>query len=306
MKKFGTYISQVVYYLCSRFKREKTMNEENIIIGELCFEPCVFEIPRFSYVKAGKPVAPGDYDGDMMMVPRELAKDITYSVEVHGESMRDFDLREGDVLLVRMQNVADSGDIVIGSINGECTVKTYYEDEDGDKWLVPGNDSFEPIFMDSADECRIIALVQQIIHKAPRIKSNECARRIKGKKIRKKQERAVYAPELIAKALDNALRTITERGMSESRSWFSVYRVFADKGVIQEGDYTSFMEHISGHFGENAPNINIKDIRANVDVLSFHNPVALWNVKNAPVTGKRFIDYLELARVTSDTLKGKQ
>lgn len=281
------------------------MNEEKIIIGELCFEPCVCEIPRFSSVKAGKPVAPGDYDGDMMMVPRELAKDITYSVEVHGESMRDFDLREGDVLLARIQNVADSGDIVIATINGECTVKTYYEDEDGDKWLVPGNDAFEPILMDSRDDCRIIALVQQIIHKAPRIKSNECARRIKSMKVRKKQERAVYAPQLIYRALDNARRTITERGMSESRSWFSVYRVFVDKGVVQEGDYTSFMEYVKEHFGENAPNINIKDIRANVDVLSFHGPVALWNVKNAPVTGKRYIDYLEVARVTADALKGK-
>lgn len=102
------------------------------------------EIPFYSCgVQAGLPNEPGDFAGETVTVPREWA-DCGYVVNVHGESMLDYDFREGDRLLVRSQKTAESGDIVIASVDGGMTVKAYYEDERGGEVAGAGKCEVQP------------------------------------------------------------------------------------------------------------------------------------------------------------------
>lgn len=57
--------------------------------------------------------------------------------------------------------------------------------------------------------------------------------------------------------------------------------------------------------GEECPSISVKDMKSNMDVLSFEHSVSLWNVDNAPVGPKRFYDLLDVARITSQALTNK-
>ena len=98
-------------------------------------------------VRAGVPIDAGDDTSETIAIPKTFADDISFVVPVRGQSMRDFDLHEGDKLLVRYTECADNGDFVIASIDGGNTVKVYYEDENGDRWLVPGNPDFRPILL---------------------------------------------------------------------------------------------------------------------------------------------------------------
>ena len=255
-----------------------------------------------SGVQAGLPNEGGNIPPDMMLIPRDLWDNTICTVLVHGESMIDFDIREGDKLIVRSQPTAQSGDIVIAMINGASTVKTYFEDEDGDKWLIPGNPDFSPFQLKEEDDNRIVAVVKQIIHESPRTSYRDCAKAIKN--IKKVQRKNIKDAD-IARALKAAQEAMQQRGLSGSRPWFAVYRTFTDRGIVQNGDYIGFVALLDNIMGEESPNISIKDMKSNLDVLSFAHSVSLWTPDNAPVGSKRFYDLMDIARITSRALSSK-
>lgn len=264
----------------------------------------VVKVPYFDCgVQAGVPTDSGNTPSGKMYIPTELLGDgVVYTVTVRGESMIDYDIREGDRLIVHCQRTAESGDIIIARINGACTVKTFFEDEDGDVWLIPGNPDFSPIHLQADDVNEIIGVVKQIIHESPRTSYRDCMRAIKSVKSGRKKG---IGNMDIARALRAAYDMIVQRGLSGSRPWFAVYRTFTDRGVVAKGDYAGFTSILENIMGEEMPSINVKDMRANLDVLSFEDPVALWSIDNAPVNNKRFYDYLEIARVTNIALSGR-
>ena len=67
-----------------------------------------------------------------------------FALQVRGESMIGAGILDGDVVLVRRQNTAISGQIVVAMIGEEATVKRFYK-EDGHFRLQPENDAYEPI-----------------------------------------------------------------------------------------------------------------------------------------------------------------
>lgn len=263
----------------------------------------VVSVPDFESVRAGIPESTESVRSeDGYFIPKELlCQGATYTVKVIGKSMVDYDIHEDDRLIVRATKMAESGDIVIASINGEYTVKTFFEDEDGIAWLVPGNPDFMPIQLREEDDNRIIGVVHEIIHERPRVSYRDCARAVQ----RFKRGEGKITNEVIARAISAAIESMTTRRCHGMRIWFAVYRAFVDKNVIAQGDYAAFVEILENTLGEGAPNINIKDIRSSIDVLSFTRPIALWTCDNAPVSGSRFYDYLHVANVTLRALSGE-
>lgn len=134
------------------------------------------QVPYFACgVRAGLPVCPGDDTYETIAIPRQFAYEAAFVIPVHGQSMRDFDFREGDELIVSARSTADNGDFVIASINGEATVKVYYEDEYGERWLLPGNPDFQPIHLRIEDDNRILGVVTRVTHRQPRVSLRRCA-----------------------------------------------------------------------------------------------------------------------------------
>lgn len=78
-----------------------------------------------------------------------------FALQVRGESMTGAGILDGDVVLVRRQSTALSGQIVVALLGDEATVKRLRLNQGG-VWLMPENPAFEPI---DGRECAILGLV---------------------------------------------------------------------------------------------------------------------------------------------------
>lgn len=78
-----------------------------------------------------------------------------FALQVRGESMVGAGILDGDIVLVRRQNTALSGQIVVALLEDEATVKRLRLARDG-VWLLPENPAFDPI---DGSGCQILGLV---------------------------------------------------------------------------------------------------------------------------------------------------
>ena len=67
-----------------------------------------------------------------------------FALHVRGESMIDAGILDGDLVVVRSQRSASSGEIVVAMIDGEATVKRLSR-RNGHIWLMPENPEYSPI-----------------------------------------------------------------------------------------------------------------------------------------------------------------
>ncbi len=71
-------------------------------------------------------------------------EDGEYLLRVRGESMRDVGILEGDLVVVRPQETAEDGEIVVALVGEEATVKRFFQESDHIR-LQPENATMEPI-----------------------------------------------------------------------------------------------------------------------------------------------------------------
>ncbi len=103
-------------------------------------------LPLVGRVAAGMPILAEQNVEDTFTVPTEIATDSSsFVLEVHGDSMINAGIYNGDYIIVREQKSAMNGEIVVAMIDGEATVKTFYK-EQGRVRLQPENDAMEPIY----------------------------------------------------------------------------------------------------------------------------------------------------------------
>ena len=108
------------------------------------------EIPIVGRVAAGEPILASENVEGTLPVPREVVKEDTcFALRVNGKSMIEAGIFEGDIVIVRSQNYADTGDIVVALLDEEATVKRFFRD--GNKIrLQPENSVMSPIIVDDA------------------------------------------------------------------------------------------------------------------------------------------------------------
>ena len=87
-------------------------------------------------------------------VPQAVLKEVStkFALQVEGDSMIDFNILDGDLIIVKMQSYANDGDIVVGGerSTNEATLKRYFYDGEN-VILRPGNEKYEDIVMSAAD-----------------------------------------------------------------------------------------------------------------------------------------------------------
>jgi repressor LexA len=96
--------------------------------------PAASYVPVVGRIAAGGPILAEERVEDVFPLPKQLA----------GDSMIDAAICNGDYVVIRQQPTADNGEIVAAMIDGEATVKTFQR-KDGQVWLLPHNDAYEPI-----------------------------------------------------------------------------------------------------------------------------------------------------------------
>jgi len=102
-------------------------------------------VPVVGQIAAGGPILATERVEEVMPLPSSLVGDGTlFLLEVRGDSMIDAAICDGDYVVIRQQPVAENGEIVAAMIDGEATVKTFRR-RDGQVWLLPHNESYQPI-----------------------------------------------------------------------------------------------------------------------------------------------------------------
>jgi repressor LexA len=102
-------------------------------------------LPLLGAVAAGQPMLAEENIEEYVSVPSAAGGDEgAYLLRVRGESMKKVGIIEGDLVVVRPQDTAQDGDIVVALIGEEATVKRFFREADHVR-LQPENDEMEPI-----------------------------------------------------------------------------------------------------------------------------------------------------------------
>lgn len=111
----------------------------------------VAHIPIVGTVAAGVPILAAQNIEDYIDLPltrRSLRSSDLFALRVKGESMIGVGIMDGDIIVVRKENVAQNGEIVVALVGDEATVKTYYK-ENGHFRLQPENPTMAPIIVEN-------------------------------------------------------------------------------------------------------------------------------------------------------------
>lgn len=122
----------------------------------------VAHVPVVGTVAAGIPIlAAENIEGyvDVPLIRRSLRSSDLFALRVKGESMIGVGIMDGDIIVIKKENVAVNGEIVVALVGDEATVKTYYQ-ENGHFRLQPENPTMAPIIVE--DELLILGKVVSV------------------------------------------------------------------------------------------------------------------------------------------------
>ena len=127
------------------------------------------ELPVKGRIAAGKPIFAAEDDLGTVTVDAELLKGRAgYALRVEGDSMVDADILDGDYVVIRAQDTAEDGDIVVALIEDEATLKRFYREKNRVR-LEPANRRMKAIRV-SSGEFRIqgkVVEVKRLLEKPP-------------------------------------------------------------------------------------------------------------------------------------------
>lgn len=107
-------------------------------------------VPVVGDIAAGVPITADQHVDEVLTLPREITgRGELFGLRVRGDSMIDAAIRDGDIVVVRRQHEAHSGQIVAAMIDEEATVKVYRRYH-GHVRLEPRNPAYDVIDGDNA------------------------------------------------------------------------------------------------------------------------------------------------------------
>ena len=120
------------------------------------------DVPVIGKITAGEPILAVENVTDTFPIPLDfVGTGESFMLTVRGESMIEAGILDGDYILVRKQNTAHNGEIVVALIGDEATVKTFYKEKDHIR-LQPENSTMDPIIVPN---CEILGKVSGVFRK---------------------------------------------------------------------------------------------------------------------------------------------
>ena len=120
------------------------------------------EVPVVGKITAGMPILAVENVTDTFPIPIDfVGNSECFMLTVRGESMIEAGILDGDYILVKKQNNANNGEIVVALIEDEATVKTFYKEKDHIR-LQPENSTMNPIIVPT---CEILGKVAGVFRK---------------------------------------------------------------------------------------------------------------------------------------------
>ena len=137
-------------------EEKKTSSKDFYVQKELV------EVPIIGRITAGEPILAVENVTDTFPIPIDfVGNSESFMLTVRGESMIEAGILDGDYILVKRQNTADNGEIVVALIGEEATVKTFYKEKDHIR-LQPENSTMDPIIVPT---CEILGKVAGVFRK---------------------------------------------------------------------------------------------------------------------------------------------
>ena len=102
------------------------------------------KVPIVGNVAAGSPILAEECIEDYLTFDTGGRSGEYFALRVRGESMLNAGILPGDLVVVRRQETANNGEIVVAMIDDEATVKRLSR-KNGHTWLLPENDAYSPI-----------------------------------------------------------------------------------------------------------------------------------------------------------------
>ena len=119
-------------------------------------------LPLVGDVAAGTGLVADEQIEDMVTVPDQLCSDADFLLTVKGDSMVDAGILDGDFVVVRWQQDARNGEIVVALMGDEdATVKRFFR-EKGRVRLQPENSSMEPMY---PDQVQVLGVVRAVLRR---------------------------------------------------------------------------------------------------------------------------------------------
>ncbi len=258
---------------------------------------CDTPIPVYESVHAGNPCEKGQIPPDMVLVPKAFLSMYPESmVKVIGSSMIDLGIEDGDWVKMMLGRTPRDGDIVVVALGSECTLKSYYEDDDGSRWLVPQNiaekDKYKVIKLrDDDNSVYLCGVVTELCKPMPRVSSKNMRSLVNEAKAEGEEEPRIS---------EQRVRSVTKMLGPEikvARQWYAVCRSMMDELIYddrQYGEFCSMVRHVLPYHQHLPKDAEMQAMA----VQSFAKPVYKWDEKKAPVSGKRYKVYKELAERT--------
>jgi repressor LexA len=120
------------------------------------------DVPVVGRITAGAPILAVENITDTFPIPLDfIGNSECFMLTVRGESMIEAGILNGDYILVKKQNTAENGQIVVALIEDEATVKTFYKEKDHIR-LQPENSTMEPIIVPN---CEILGKVAGVFRR---------------------------------------------------------------------------------------------------------------------------------------------
>ena len=111
----------------------------------------VVEVPLLGRVAAGNPIEAIENPNEFFSLPKELIPSNTevFTLYVNGESMINAGILNGDIVIVKKQEQANNGEILVAMTDeNEVTLKRFYKENNHIR-LQPENDALEPIILNN-------------------------------------------------------------------------------------------------------------------------------------------------------------
>lgn len=122
--------------------------------------------PILGSIAAGVPeLALENLEGEIEIDEEWAGNGDTFILRVHGHSMMDADIQDGDLVVVQKTSTCKNGDIVIALLEEEATVKRFFKEKDRFR-LQPENPTMQPIYIPKDDPTfQIIGKVKGLMRK---------------------------------------------------------------------------------------------------------------------------------------------
>lgn len=139
-------------------RRQPRKSRSLEVIDDLQQVAALVTVPIIGAVAAGVPILAIEQVVGEVLVEAQLVRGRCFALVVQGDSMIDANIREGDLVIVRQQPLAENGDIVVAMLDGEATVKRLAIAEERIA-LQPANRKYRPILIGPDDELKILGKV---------------------------------------------------------------------------------------------------------------------------------------------------